>query len=89
MADKNSQYVVYRGLEQGNKFFSTNNPNEPESEKVKLLDGTVAYEILGYADTGDEARQIIYGAKGIPSLADLMLTNLTEIERKFLNGNED
>lgn len=78
MADKNSKYAVYRGLEQGNRFFSTNDPNEPESEKVKLYDGTVAYEILGYADTEDEARAIIY-PKGIPSLSELMAENMRNL----------
>jgi hypothetical protein len=78
MADKNSPYIVYRGLEQGNKFFSTNNPNEPESEKVKLDDGTVAYEILGYAETPDEARAIIW-PKRQPTFPELLIQNMAEI----------
>jgi len=57
----NAKYVIYRGLEVGNRFFSLNNKKEPEEEKVKLLDGTVAYKILGYANTVAEAQIKLYG----------------------------
>lgn len=82
MASKNSPYVVYRGLEQGNKFYSTNTVSEPESEKVKLNDGTVAYEILGYADTPEEARVIIWGRKE-PSLSTLVRQNMKELNDRI------
>lgn len=52
------QFIVLEGLREGNRFY-TSNSGKPESEVVKLNDGTVAYKILGFADTGDEAREII------------------------------
>jgi len=52
MLDK---YVCLEGIEQGNRFFTTNSVN-PE----KLLTGEVAYKILGYANTSLEAQEILY-----------------------------
>jgi len=50
------KYIVLEGIERGNRFYTTNAPNY---DHTKLLDGTVAYKILGYADSGDDARKII------------------------------
>lgn len=55
------KYVLLEGFVYGNKFFTTNNPNIPESEKVKLSDGTIVYKILGYADSVEEAQMKLYG----------------------------
>jgi hypothetical protein len=52
-------------LQHGNRFFSCNDPDKSEEEKCKLIDGTVAYRILGYADTSEEAQRIIYGSNHI------------------------
>ena len=53
---KNKELVVLMGIEHGNMFYTLNRSTDP----TKLVDGTTAYQILGYADTGDEARKIIF-----------------------------
>lgn len=56
------KFAVFEGILEenlGQRFYSTNRPGEPEDELVKLIDGTVAYRILGYADTPEEALAII------------------------------
>jgi hypothetical protein len=55
MSDKNSKFIVLEGLEHGNVFYTNNDPNKPESEKVKSAHGDVWYKIVGYADTSKEA----------------------------------
>lgn len=54
--DTNKPFVVLRGLERGNMFYSTNTPGE---DNTLTADGKVSYEVLGYADDGDEARRIL------------------------------
>jgi len=52
------KYICLEGIEEGNRFY-TMNSNDPEPEK--LSDGAVAYRVLGYVDTDEEARKILYG----------------------------
>lgn len=54
MATDKSPFVILRGIKEGNRFFSCNDGSDP----TKLTDGTVAYTILGYADTVEEAQII-------------------------------
>ena len=49
-------FAVFEGLKEGNRFYST---NCPEEDQTKLADGTVAYKIIGYANTHEEALAII------------------------------
>lgn len=49
------QFVILRGIERGNRFFTTNHIR-PE----RIWNGEVAYEILGYADTVGEAQKKLY-----------------------------
>ena len=42
------------------KFFTTHREGI-DPDPTKLYDGTVAYEIIGYADTVDDAQQKLYG----------------------------
>ena len=56
---KTSKFILLEGIQHGNQFITLNDPTEPESEKVKLADGTVAYIILGYADSITEAHKEI------------------------------
>jgi len=51
--------ICLEGIEHGNQFYTTHDENDKEPEK--LADGTVAYRILGYANTDKEAREILYG----------------------------
>lgn len=54
--------VILRGIEFGNTFYTTN--SEVPEEIVRLSDGTVAYEIVDYADTDLEAQEKLFG-KGL------------------------
>lgn len=50
------KFVILKGLKEGNEFFSTNGPEDC----TRLSDGTVAYKIIGYADTVCEAQLKLY-----------------------------
>lgn len=50
------KYVILEGIEKGNRFFSFNT-----DDPTKLYDGTVAYEVIGYANTVKEAQIKLYG----------------------------
>ncbi len=52
------RYVLLEGIKEGNKFFTANTLNP-----TKLADGTVAYTIIGYADTAIEAQSKLYPTK--------------------------
>lgn len=71
MEDKNKEYLVLRHLlmpDKGKCFFTTNNPDEPEEEKGLSAKGERWYEVVGYADTVNEAQSMCrnnYG--GIPT----------------------
>ena len=55
------KFALFQGvLEEnfGQKFFSD---NLPEENQTKLDDGRVAYKILGYAETVEEAQTKLYG----------------------------
>ena len=62
MANENSPLIVLEGLEIGNRFFSTNTPGK---DQRLLADGTVAYNLVGYADTAEEAQEILYGGEPV------------------------
>lgn len=53
-----SKFVILQGLKEGNRFFSMFSPGD---EPRKLTDGTVAYRVLGYSATVDEAQVFLYG----------------------------
>lgn len=58
--DTNSKkYILLRGLQWGNRFFTNYTPGW---DHTKLNNGTVAYEIIGYADTVEEAQRSLYPA---------------------------
>jgi hypothetical protein len=57
--ESNPTYVCLEGLKEGNRFYTGYTEG---SDPTKLASGEVAYKVLGYADTGDEARRILgYG----------------------------
>lgn len=56
--DNEKAFVCLRGIEAGNRFFTTNTPG---GDPTKLTSGEVVYTILGYADTTEEAQMILYG----------------------------
>lgn len=52
------KYVCLEGIQEQNRFYTMHDENRDER---KLHDGTIAYKILGYAETDEEARVILYG----------------------------
>lgn len=54
----NPKFTLFEGLEYRNRFFSMHTPDKDET---RLADGTVAYKILGYANTVEEAQRKLYG----------------------------
>jgi hypothetical protein len=66
---------VIPGVNKGQRFFST---NHPEKDQTKLLDGTVAYEIIGYADTVKEAQDALglHEPETLAQLGKMMLINM-------------
>lgn len=52
------KYVILKGIKEGNKFFTMNLP-----EPTKLANGTIAYKIIGYANTIKEAQSLLYPTK--------------------------
>jgi hypothetical protein len=53
-------YIILEGLEEGNRFFTTNDPQQTEDEQCRLEDGTLAYRVVGYANTSFEAARILH-----------------------------
>jgi hypothetical protein len=53
-----SKYVILEGIDAGNRFFTANTQGK---DQTRLADGTVAYTVLGYANTIREAQIFLYG----------------------------
>lgn len=51
--------VCLEGIEHGNRFYTS--CSDKDEDHTRLKDGTVAYKVLGYADTPDEALEILHG----------------------------
>lgn len=49
-------YIVLEGIKIRNRFYTT---NTPDTDHTKSAEGDEWYKIIGYANTGDEARRII------------------------------
>jgi hypothetical protein len=52
------KFVVLQGLAERNRFFTS---HVPGTDPTKLDDGTLAYRILGYAHSVEEAQVMLYG----------------------------
>jgi len=59
--DNKCEFIILQGIEAGNSFFIMNTPTETELEKCTVHDGTIAYRVLGYADTIYDAQMFLYG----------------------------
>lgn len=62
MPDQPHKFVCLLGIKRhdnvgGNKFFSDNKRHSV----TRLLDGSIAYKVIGYADTVVDAQMILYG----------------------------
>ena len=53
-----NKFVLLRSIKYGNRFFTTHDPND---DPTLLGTGEVAYDILGYASTVEEAQISLYG----------------------------
>lgn len=51
------RFIVLRGIEVGNVFWSTMRPGETEEQARYLNDGTLAYDVLLVTENEMEARQ--------------------------------
>lgn len=49
---------IIKDVNKGNKFFTTYTEGE---DQTKLMDGTVAYKVIGHAETVAEAQVKLYG----------------------------
>jgi len=57
----NPKYVIMEGVlpeNMGDRFFTTNSEN---SDPTVLTDGRIAYKILGYVNTVEQAQIFLYG----------------------------
>lgn len=51
-----SKFVVLEGLKKGNRLYAFNTFG---GNNVRLGDGTIAYKVIGYADSSDEVMRIL------------------------------
>ena len=73
------KFVVLRGREYNNTFYTMNHEH-PEL----LAGGSVGCDILGYADTDEDARKIIYPTKEDETLA--IVNYLRDVNNKYLKA---
>ena len=71
-----AKLVVLEGLEHHNRFYSTYTGGGEDPTITR--DGKVSYKVLGYADTDEEARAILYDAV---ELRERALTAVTVEDR--------
>lgn len=57
----NSKYVILEGIEEHNRFFTTNSPKDNEMAMDTNQKWYKAYIILGYANTMAEAQMFLHG----------------------------
>jgi hypothetical protein len=61
-----SQFIILQGLVEGNRFFTDHVKGK---DQTKLADGSLAYRVIGYAETVEEAQTKLYG-KPFPIRSD-------------------
>lgn len=55
------KYVILEGIEEGNRFYSMSRQDDTMDSLTRLGDGTVAYRVLGFADTIKEVEMFLFG----------------------------
>ena len=75
--NKTLPLVVLEGLKDQNRFYSTNTQGE---DPTIVNDGSVAYKVLAYCETSDEAQAVIE-ADGYNSLVHHFAQHLEEYKR--------
>ena len=53
-----TKFILLQGIQCRNKFFSTYLPHE---DQRKMANGEIAYDILGYATSIEDAQRALYG----------------------------
>jgi len=53
------QFIVLVGRKHKNCFYTANPKGLSEIDKLKVTTGEIAYDLIGYADTGEEAQVLI------------------------------
>jgi hypothetical protein len=56
--DVSRRFIVLQSIEHGSKFYSTNTRG---GDPRKLATGELAYRVIGYADTDEQAQKIVFG----------------------------
>jgi hypothetical protein len=77
---KTAKFVSLEGIDIGNRFWTGNNPDE---DPTKLYDGTVAYRVLGYANTPEDAIKITQGDDKVAYLLGVHEAKQKEREEQF------
>ena len=57
---EDSKNVILRGIREGNRFFTSYSKTRGD-QPTKLLDGTIAYQVLGYTETSEAAQLYLFG----------------------------
>ena len=52
------KYVCLEGIKHKNRFYTS---HDQFKDPTRLIGGTVAYTVLGYAETSEEALRILHG----------------------------
>lgn len=76
--DKKKKFVVLEGIEHKNCFYTT---NDPDYDHRRLINGEIAYNILGYTNTSDEALSIIDKYTGT-SRSDRIINYMDKFHQK-------
>lgn len=78
------QFVVLEGITHGNRFYSC---NSKDGDPTKLKDGKVAYRVIGYADTPDDALAIIRGERTAFEVASDYLSHQEAMRKREFGDN--
>jgi len=81
--DSTKPFVCLEGIQHGNRFFSRNSPGD--GDPTKSAKGETWYRVLGYADTPEEARRILYPTQEEENAALLRYLRRTAAEMEGLS----
>lgn len=77
-------YVVLHSIQHGSSFYSYMGKDvDKERDHTKLIDGTVAYRVMGFVDTPEEAQAILRNEN--PRVWDA----LDKFEEKIKKGDHE
>lgn len=76
------KYVALEGLANGNRFYTG---YDPDKDPTKLHTGKVAYKVLGFADTDEEAQRLVGWGLSVESDRAFMANYLYESGHGFFS----